>query len=511
MNPIDSFLDRTTMYRLVLSSLAALAALSILAAFLGYLPYTAIDLSLSLVILLFASFAANAVGALFTRASPTPESSYITALILFFILTPLQSTTDAVFLMIAAAIAMLSKYILAIGERHLFNPAAFAALLLTVFGSGLVSWWVATPILLPLVSIIGFLVVRKMRRFDVFFSFALTALVLFLIHAQLAHIPLGIAALKFLISLPVIFFGTIMLLDPQTMPTGKGHRRAYAALVGFLFSLSFSFPFNLGSMSGSFASTPELALIIGNLYAFGVGMRRRVELKLHKIEQLSRDAYEYLFIPDRPFLFMSGQYMEWTVPHSRPDNRGTRRYFAISSAPSDPFVRFAMRLPVESSTLKDALRDMKKGAVITATGRAGEFMLPDDPNQPIAAIAGGIGIASFMSMFRHLALKRQRRDIVLIYAASTPLDFAYKAEIDSIKDSIGLRVVYLPTDFTELSGWDGPSGYLSTELLKEAVPDLAVRHWYLAGPTQMVDSYTFLIRSLGIPRSLIEAEYFPGF
>jgi ferredoxin-NADP reductase len=294
-----------------------------------------------------------------------------------------------------------------------------------------------------------------------------------------------------------------MLIEPQTMPWAKGDRRIYAVLVGLLFSLSFQF--------GTLSATPEFALLAGNLYTFAVGSRRRTQLAFHSSTKLSRNAHEFSFVPDSPLVFQPGQYIEWTVPHRRPDKRGIRRYFTVSSAPSDPFIRLGSRIPTESSTFKDALVALTKNSSVSATNVAGEFTLPHDPNQSVAAVAGGVGITPFMSMFRQLANDHTRRDIVLVYAAPSPLDFAYKDEIDSIKDSIGLRVIYLPTDFEELTNWSGPSGYLTEEFIQKEITDFTTRHWYLSGPTGMVENYKHLIRTLGVPRSSIKTDYFPGF
>ena len=123
----------------------------------------------------------------------------------------------------------------------------------------------------------------------------------------------------------------------------------------------------------------------------------------------------------------------------------------------------------------------KGGDQILATGITGDFVLPRDPNQKILAIASGVGIAPFMSMFRYLKDSHERRDIALIYSARTPLDFIFQKEIDACKDAIGLKVFYLPLDFSELSGWNGLSGPVTAELVRKKVPDFAKRTWYLSG------------------------------
>jgi ferredoxin-NADP reductase len=503
MDFIDSFLNRITMYRLTLFGLSGLAIISIAFCLVGWLPYTGFQLLISLILLLIAARAANAVGALFTKASPTPESSYITALILFFILAPVQSAHDALFLMLAAAVAMFSKYIIAINKKHLFNPAAFAVFIFSVLGSGIAIWWVATPVMLPFTIILGFLLVRKLRRADLFFTFAITAIIVFLVRALISGVDVPTAAIQLFTSWPLIFFGTIMLTEPQTTPPEKTDRFIYGGIAGLLFSLSFQF--------GTLSATPEFALLVGNIYSCFVSKHHRFKLRYQSSTQLTRDTYELNFVPETSTSFEPGQYMEWTMPHRTSDKRGVRRYFTIASDPSDPFIRLGVRMPVESSTFKDSLKNLKKEEVLSATGIAGGFTLPKDPNQKIACIAGGIGITPFMSMFRHLAAQSARRDIVLIYAAATPLDFAYQKEIDSFKDSIGLRVIYLPTDFSEMTGWDGPSGYVTNALIKKEISDFASRQWYLSGPDAMVKNYKWLVRGMGIPGKSIRTDYFPGF
>ncbi len=505
MNAIDQLLNKITMYRLVLSSLAILAAISLVLAFFGMLPFSAIDLAISFVILIFTARIVNGACALFFKASPTPESAYITGLILFFILSPIQNAHDALILILAATIAMLSKYLLVLRKQHIFNPAALSAFILTLCGSAAASWWVATPVLLPFVIVVGLLIVRKIRRFDLFCSFFVTAIFVFIVHAELSSTDTALftTLIQFLISWPLIFLGTIMLTEPQTMPTSHIDRIIYGTLVGFLFSISFTL--------GPLTATPEFALIVGNMYALAVSNRRRITLTLHSITQLAHDTYEYAFIPNNPISFAPGQYMEWTTPHEKVDKRGIRRYFTIASAPGDTYIRAGMKLPVEGSSFKRRLRSMKIGTAISAVNITGHFTMPKDPNEPIAAIAGGIGITPFMSMFRYLHSRGEHRDIVLIYCAPTPLDFAYREEIDSYKDTIGLRVIYLPTDFEEMVGWKGASGFVTDTLIKREIKDFSKRHWYLSGPSAMVDAYKKLIRTLGTPDNKIKTDYFPGF
>ena len=504
MNVIDVFLDRYTAYRLTLTGLGILAGISILEALLGWYPYSAIELLLSLVILLFATRTTNALCALFTKATPTPESAYITALILFFILSPLQSAADGVVFLIAGALAMLSKYAFAWGKVHIFNPAAFAVLAVSIAGTGLAVWWVATPLLFPFIFVIGLLVVRKVHRFDLFLTFAAVAILFFVVREGLVGAISLSSLTQFILTTPLFFAGTFMLVDPQTSPLTKTARSWYGIIVGVLSSVSFTI--------GPIITSPALALLIGNIFSFLTAKRKRIALSLQNVVQLSAETYEFEFVPSQMPVFVPGQHMEWTLPHTSVDMRGTRRYFAITSAPTEPVVRFATTIPIETSTFKETLltfknvqkKNTQNDTRMSATNVSGEFILPKDPNQKILAISGGISIAPFISMFRYLAIQGERRDIVLIYSAKTPLEFVYQKEIESFKDAIGLRVTYLPIDFPELSGWSGLSGKVTQEFIQKEVRDFKKRCWYLSGSAEQIAEYREISRVLGISKKAVK-------
>ncbi len=486
--------------------LGALAVISIAEAFWGLLPYTALDLTLSLVLLLFATRTANALCALYAKATPTPDSSYITALILYFALTPIASAHDAFVFIIIGAFAMFSKYVLAWRKVHIFNPAALTILVVGIFFSNYVSWWAATLTLLPFVLLFGFMVVRSAKQQKLFFGFLIATLLLFGLRAYIGGmtslLDLIPAFIQFASLTPLFFIAALILTDPQTMPFTKTGRRVYSFLVSLFYVLSYPTAVVISSVSAS----PVLGVVLGNAITFVTGKykQRRYSLRFHSVEQLSKRAWEFSFVPDKLVEFRAGQHMEFTIPHKSPDNRGIRRYFTMTSAPSDPLLRFSTRIPVESSTFKDALRDMKKGALISATNIRGSFMLPKNPSEKIFTIAGGSGIAPLMSMFRQIAMLGERRDIVLIYSAITPLEFIFQEEIDSFKESIGLRVIYIPIDFPELSDWNGPSGHITPEFIKKEVRDFRKRTWYLSGSELQLQEYQWLAKILLIPDSKLK-------
>src|SRR6185437_1831947 len=117
---IDRQLNKVTMYWLTLYTLVAFVTLEVIFDAVHLLPYDPIALILSTGVLILACLAANGLCAWIFRAQPNVESSYITALILALIITPVSfvpfSFSNFMFLIWASLFAMASKYVLAIGK-----------------------------------------------------------------------------------------------------------------------------------------------------------------------------------------------------------------------------------------------------------------------------------------------------------------------------------------------------------------------------------------------------------
>lgn len=142
MKFIDNILNNITMYRLVLYYLVILLLWAFILGFFGLLPFDSSALAFSVVLITLVCVATNWIFARTFKAETNVESVYITALILALIISPVTaSNRDEVgFLIFASVWAMASKYIFAIGKKHIFNPAAFAVAL-TAFAINQPATW----------------------------------------------------------------------------------------------------------------------------------------------------------------------------------------------------------------------------------------------------------------------------------------------------------------------------------------------------------------------------------
>ncbi len=500
---IDNILNRITMYRLVLYYLVVLFIAAFVFGFFGVLPYDPTAMAFSVLLILAVCFITNWIFARIFQAATNIESVYITALILALIITPVTATNHngVGFLIFASVWAMASKYLFAIGKKHIFNPAAFAVALTALLINQSATWWVGGNLaLLPFVLVGGLLVVRKIRRFDLIISFTIVSLVTIILTSSSSNY--GTPVVQTLLHSSFFFLMFVMLTEPLTTPPGMTLRVLYGALVGFLFAPNIHI--------GTFYMTPELALLVGNVFSYLVSPKGRYMLTLARIEKAANDAYDFVFKSDRPFSFRPGQYVEWTLPHHYPDDRGNRRYFTIASSPAEPEVRLGVKFYEPPSTFKRALAAMRVGNTISVSQLAGGFVLPKNKEKKLVFIAGGIGVTPFRSMIHYLLDIKEPRSIIMLYANKTVADIAYKDIFDRAELELGIKTVYsLSAEKTPVPGMI--SAPIDAELIAREVPDYRERIFYISGPHGMVESFKKTLISMGVSRFKIKSDFFPGF
>lgn len=472
---IDDFLNNITMYRLMLYYLIALCVVATIFAILGLLPFDFQSLMLSAAVLITGCWVTNKIFEKIFNVPTNVESVYISALILTLILTPIRSLEDLLSFIFIAALAMASKYILATGGKHIFNPAACSVAVSSLTINFAASWWVGTSLMLPAVLLGGLLVLRKIQRFDLVFSF-------FLIYLM----SIWRVDLKTLLSSAMVFFALVMLTEPLTTPPTRNLRILYGGLVG----------------ASSFYLTPEIALILGNIFSYLVSPKEKLLLKLKEKIQLSKDIYEFVFGLEKKIKYAAGQYMEWTLSHHHSDSRGNRRFFTLASSPTEDHLRLGVKFYINCSSFKKALLSLKAGDQIMAGQLSGEFTLPKDLSQKLVFIAGGIGITPFRSMIKYLIDRNEKRDITLLYANKTAQDIVYKNIFDEAFQKLRIKTVYVNTD---------TMGYIDEARIKRETPDIKERTFYIAGPHSMVDAFEKVLKGMGIQGSQIKIDFFPGY
>jgi ferredoxin-NADP reductase/Na+-translocating ferredoxin:NAD+ oxidoreductase RnfD subunit len=504
---IDDKLNKVTMYRLVLYVLLFLLVAAFVLSALGLLPFSPLALLFSVFFLTTVCWIANLASAKVFHAPTNVESMYITALILALIISPPSSPHDGAYFAIAAWAsiwAMASKYVFAVRNKHIFNPAAFAVALTALTINQSASWWVGTFSMLPFVLVTGLLIVRKIRRADLMLGFFPVALISVIASGIVRHVNPFTLTWGTFVDTPILFFAFVMLTEPLTAPHTKNLRIMYGALVGFLFA-----PW---VHVGSLYFTPELALLVGNVFAYAVSPKAKLMLNLKKRILVADNTHDFVFKTDRPLAFKPGQYMEWTLEHEGADSRGNRRYFTIASSPTEKDIRMGVKFYPFGSSFKHALLAMTSSDTVVASQLAGDFVMPKDASRKLVFMSGGIGVTPFRSMIKYLVDRREQRDIVHFYSNKTVADIAYADVFEAARNELGINTVYTLTDHGSVpAGWQGKTGFVDAKMIAEEVPDYADRTFYLSGPRGMIVAFEKTLKAMGIPGSRIKMDFFPGF
>lgn len=248
-----------------------------------------------------------------------------------------------------------------------------------------------------------------------------------------------------------------------------------------------------------------------SLLDFGVMPALRYNISLLGHKNVARDTALFCFSKPKGFSFVPGQHCEVSIPNlPEPDARGARRDLSFASAPYEEEVCFLMRM--RESAFKHFLVRAKPGEEFVLEGPFGSLRLPEDRTKPIVLIAGGVGIAPFMSMLRQEEHEGFLRNITLIYANKFPADAAFLRELYDVA-SAHPHFVFVPT----MTGsgvdetWSGERGRIGQDVLARYVLKPSAAFFYIASSPGMVADTERVLMQMSIAPENIRTEEFAGY
>ena len=143
---------------------------------------------------------------------------------------------------------------------------------------------------------------------------------------------------------------------------------------------------------------------------------------------------------------------------------------------------------------------------------AGDFVMPRDPEEKLALVAGGIGVTPFVSMIRDMLHRGEKRDIVIIVTNRYVVSAAYQDVFDRARTELGIRTVFTLTGSADTipEDWSGRVGRLDEALLREEIPDFDERIFYICGSQRLVVGVRGVLSQMGIDSTNVRTDFFPG-
>ncbi|MFL9936530.1 benzoate 1,2-dioxygenase electron transfer component BenC [Paraburkholderia sp. RL18-103-BIB-C] len=177
-------------------------------------------------------------------------------------------------------------------------------------------------------------------------------------------------------------------------------------------------------------------------------------------------------------VFLPGQYVNIDVPGS-----GQHRSYSFSSAPGESKISFLIK-KIPGGVMSTWLESAQAGNKVELTGPLGSFYLRA-VERPLLFLAGGTGLAPFLSMLEVLARTSSPQKVHLIYGVTRDLDLVQV-------DAIDAYVAKLPnftysTVVADTESTHPRKGWVTQHMPAEAVNDGDV-DVYLCGPPPMVDA-----------------------
>ncbi len=144
--------------------------------------------------------------------------------------------------------------------------------------------------------------------------------------------------------------------------------------------------------------------------------------------EVAEGTMAFQFEKPKHFVFKPGQYIDLTLSGAQPGvPDGLTHTFSIASSPSDEELVVTTRM--RNTVFKQAMSILPIGSRARIEGPMGSFSLHKNTARPAVFLAGGIGIAPFLSMISYATAEKLRHPIVLFYANRYLEDAAFIDEL----------------------------------------------------------------------------------
>jgi benzoate/toluate 1,2-dioxygenase reductase subunit len=202
-----------------------------------------------------------------------------------------------------------------------------------------------------------------------------------------------------------------------------------------------------------------------------------------------------------PPVFLAGQYVNIDVPGS-----GQHRSYSFSSAPGASTISFLIK-KIPGGVMSTWLESAQPGHKVELTGPLGSFYLRA-VERPLLFLAGGTGLAPFLSMLEVLARANSQQKVHLIYGVTRDLDLvqteAIEAYVAKLPNFTFSTVVAEDASRHPRKGW--VTQHMPAECLNDGDVDV-----YLCGPPPMVDAVRKYFDDSGVkPHSFHYEKFTPN-
>ncbi len=235
-------------------------------------------------------------------------------------------------------------------------------------------------------------------------------------------------------------------------------------------------------------------------------------IKLTRREEIASGTMAFHFEKPEGFTYKAGQFCDLTLNDPpETDAEGNIRGFTLASAPYENDLMVATRL--RDTAFKRVLKTMELGTEVEMDAPYGTFTLHSNPEIPAVFLSGGIGVTPIRSIVLQATRDKLPHPIVLFYSNRRPEDTAFLDPLSKAEqENPNFTLVCTMTEMEHSSApWSGETGFITGEMVKRTLPDLARPIFYLSGPRGMVAAMRKVLDDAGVQDDRIRTEEFSGY
>jgi ferredoxin-NADP reductase len=227
---------------------------------------------------------------------------------------------------------------------------------------------------------------------------------------------------------------------------------------------------------------------------------------VQKITEIAPDTKTLRLVPKegKRFDFAPGQFI--TLRLIDPETqKPVPRSYSISSSPLEPnYLEITLS---KEGKYSEQILGFKEGDELDLLGPAGSFGIDESKMKDVVLIAGGTGITPFASMVRYYGKKGAGPKITVIYSCRTAECLLFYGDfLKMAKQNPNIRIAPTITRPAESGPWDGRTGRIDGNYIREVVGDLSGKYFFACGPKEMLNAIEASLREIGVAQDKIIIE-----
>lgn len=206
--------------------------------------------------------------------------------------------------------------------------------------------------------------------------------------------------------------------------------------------------------------------------------------------------------------FVAGQYVQLLCPRYKGNPEEVYRAYSLASGPAQTnTIELVIRRVPNGICTTYCFDHLKAGDAVKVNGPYGDFRLSDS-NAPMIFVAGGSGMAPFLSILSDMVNSASKREAIYFFGGNQTRDLCYLDEMKDFESRLdNFHFVPVVAAAEESSNWSGETG-LVTEAVQRSLSDVSRHEAYLCGSPGMIDASAKLLKEMGLAEDKIYYDKF---